>query len=145
MSTIGDRVREERLRLGLSQQALARLAGISTSAVGNVEAGIRNQPRSLVSLARVLGVQPQWLETGHGVKEATHQLPAPTFGPGDLDLCLQGLGAALATAPADLREALAVNLAGWARDGGAEHWQSAVQGLLSTAAASRKRLRAAGQ
>jgi len=43
---------------------------------------------------------------------------------------LEVLGIALAAAPASSREALATNLAGWARDGGQGQWPAAVFTLL---------------
>lgn len=143
VSSIGDRVRDERARLGISQQTLARLAGVSTSTIGNLEAGIRSQPRALLSIAQALGVTPEWLENGQGPRATAATAPALTSIASSTEQCLQLISAALAAAPPDAREALAVNLAGWARDGGAAHWQAAVQGLLDSSAASRKRRSAA--
>lgn len=44
---------------------------------------------------------------------------------------LEITGAALAATPKEMREAVALNMAGWAREGGAGHWRSALQALLA--------------
>ncbi|KAF0811374.1 HTH-type transcriptional regulator PrtR [Andreprevotia sp. IGB-42] len=66
MTTIGERVRALRIEKNLSQAELATAAGVSTSTIGNLEAGIRTQPRRLNAIAAVLGANPLWLETGRG-------------------------------------------------------------------------------
>jgi len=57
--TLGENVRRLRRERGLSQHALAGLAGVSTQYVGLVESG-RGNPRSttLAALAAALGVAP---------------------------------------------------------------------------------------
>jgi transcriptional regulator with XRE-family HTH domain len=60
----------------------------------------------------------------------------------NLDTALEVLGIKLAAAPFDKREAIATNLAGWAREGGADHWRQTVFSLLSTPTAAGKRHRA---
>lgn len=70
MNTIGERIKSMRDELGLSQGELAKLSGVTQATIGNVEAGIRNQPRKLISIAAALGVNAEWLETGRGPKEA---------------------------------------------------------------------------
>lgn len=54
----GDNLRSARERGGLSQAALGRIAGVSSSEVSRLEAGIR-EPRltTIVSLARALDVE----------------------------------------------------------------------------------------
>ncbi len=64
MEKIGDRIRRLRKEAGLSQAALAKLAGISQAVIGNAESGYRERPRDLLSLAMALGVDPYYLETG---------------------------------------------------------------------------------
>jgi len=76
VSTFQERLKAARIAAGFSSQAkLARAAGVSPGAVGNWEAGTREQPRDLLDLARVLRVSPEWLAKG---VPATHQAnPSP--------------------------------------------------------------------
>jgi transcriptional regulator with XRE-family HTH domain len=62
--TVGERIRQRRLELGLSQRELAS-EGVSYAYVSRLEAGTR-QPsvKALRKLAPKLGVSPHWLETG---------------------------------------------------------------------------------
>lgn len=54
---LGDRIREERTRQGLSQEQLAQRAGLHRTYVGSVERGERNiSVGSLYTLADELGV-----------------------------------------------------------------------------------------
>ena len=64
LSSLGQRVAWARERLGLSQADLARKAGMTQSAIGNIEAGIRARPRQLLELAQALNVSQTWLLTG---------------------------------------------------------------------------------
>lgn len=70
MNTIAQRLKAARLEKGWSQAHLAAEAGVSQSAIGNIESGLRQRPRELVALARAVGVMPEWLETGSGKKTA---------------------------------------------------------------------------
>ena len=64
MATIGERIRQRRLELGLSQRDLA-VPGVSYAYVSRIEANSR-QPstKTLRKLAPRLGVSVHWLETG---------------------------------------------------------------------------------
>lgn len=57
----------------------------------------------------------------------------PTAQPIGLDPALEVIGIALAAVAPQRREALALNLAGWAREGGADHYRVAIAHLLLTA------------
>ncbi len=69
--TAGDRVRERRQALKLSQPQLAKKAGITYQAIQQLEAG--GGSKHLVAIARALGVTAEWLADGTG--------PIPKGGP----------------------------------------------------------------
>ena len=74
--TLGERVKERRTALGLSQPQLAkRVGGISYQAIQQLEQG--GGSKHLVSIARALGVTAEWLQDGHGPAPAK---PAPARG-----------------------------------------------------------------
>lgn len=64
MTTVGERIRQRRLALGLSQRQLAS-DGVTYAYISRLEANTR-QPsvKALRKLAPKLGVSPHWLETG---------------------------------------------------------------------------------
>ena len=63
--TIGDRVRERRTALKLSQPQLAKtVGGITYQAIQQLEAG--GGTKHLVPIARALGVTAEWLQDGSG-------------------------------------------------------------------------------
>jgi transcriptional regulator with XRE-family HTH domain len=62
--TVGERIRQRRLELGLSQRALAG-EGVSYAYVSRLEANTRTpSTKALRVLAPKLGVSVHWLETG---------------------------------------------------------------------------------
>jgi transcriptional regulator with XRE-family HTH domain len=63
---IGPRVRAARKRVGWSREALAFHAGVSWSAIAQIEAGRRTnvRPTTLVALSRALGVSVDYLADG---------------------------------------------------------------------------------
>lgn len=67
LKAFGDRVRERRQELGLSQEALGEQAGLHRNYIGMVERGEQNATLvNLVLLAQVLGVDP--CDLVHGLK-----------------------------------------------------------------------------
>jgi phage repressor protein C with HTH and peptisase S24 domain len=63
--SLGQRVKERRTALGLSQPQLAkRVGGISYQAIQQLEQG--GGSKHLVPIARALGVTAEWLADGHG-------------------------------------------------------------------------------
>ena len=63
MDNIGERIKKERERLGLSQAELGRLVGYSSrSTINKIEKGERDIPRDKVAkFAQVLAVNPAYL------------------------------------------------------------------------------------
>ena len=66
--SIGKRLREARLEAKLSQKNLALKAGVSQSAISQLETGESQTATNVASMASVLGVNALWLETGKGSK-----------------------------------------------------------------------------
>ncbi|MEO5334541.1 MAG: helix-turn-helix domain-containing protein [Magnetococcus sp. YQC-5] len=60
------RFKTARRHAGLTQQALAKLVGISQAAIHKLEAGHFQSSRKTVLIALVCQVNPVWLETGVG-------------------------------------------------------------------------------
>lgn len=76
MDTIATRLAAVRLEAGLSQVDLAKLAGVSAGAIGNIEAGTRQGTARIVqALAAALQVNPAWLVSGTGPKKAAAPWP----------------------------------------------------------------------
>jgi transcriptional regulator with XRE-family HTH domain len=70
--TVGDRIRDRRVALGISQRDLA-VDGVSYTYISRLEAN-RRQPsvKALRQLARRLDVSVHWLETGD--QDPAHEL-----------------------------------------------------------------------
>jgi transcriptional regulator with XRE-family HTH domain len=70
-TSIGQRLKQAREahKPPLSQADVARIAGVSQSTIGNIEADIRKKPRELLGIAAALGVSAEWLESGRGARE----------------------------------------------------------------------------
>ena len=82
---VASRLRETRIHLGLSVLALATAAGLSHTAVGNVERGTMPILATAEALAIALGVSPGWLAYGLGPMELparrrAAESPAPSPG-----------------------------------------------------------------
>ena len=61
----GERIKAERIRIGLSQDEVAHLAGMNVSNYGKIERGIGNPVlHTIVRLAVVVGVDPSVLVSG---------------------------------------------------------------------------------
>lgn len=64
LSAFGDRIRRERERRGLSQEDLAKLAGLSRTTINRAERGVINlRVVNAVCIAQGLGMTPQDLFT----------------------------------------------------------------------------------
>ena len=78
MNTLKERMVKARKEKGLSQEALAKAVGKSQSAIAAVESGRNKETSGLITIARVLGVRPEWLETGEGAMHPV-ETEAPAF------------------------------------------------------------------
>lgn len=58
MTTIGQRIRERRRALGLSQVALAQRSGVHAISIVRIEGGREPRPSTLAKLATALDVPP---------------------------------------------------------------------------------------
>jgi phage repressor protein C with HTH and peptisase S24 domain len=77
MKTIGDRVRERRIALKLSQPQLAKkVGGITYQAIQQLEAG--GGTKHLVPIARALDVTAEWLQDGTGAPPAVRRTATTT-------------------------------------------------------------------
>lgn len=63
----GERIKQARKRLELTQEAFGKLAGVSKAAVSQWESG-RTKPErdALLSLKRKRGISPEWITSGKG-------------------------------------------------------------------------------
>lgn len=63
----GERIKQVRKRLDLTQEAFGKLAGVSKAAVSQWESG-RTKPErdALLSLKRKRGISPEWITSGKG-------------------------------------------------------------------------------
>ena len=79
MPTIGERIKHRRLELGLSQEALAQRAGISTSFLSDLETGKRSVgAETLLDLGRAMGVSLDLLMTGQASEDPKPNVQIPT-------------------------------------------------------------------
>ena len=74
MKTFQERLKEARTKKGLSQGQLAKACGVSQGTIANLESGYRKQPRSIIEIARALGVDAEWLATGKLASYASENL-----------------------------------------------------------------------
>lgn len=124
----GTRLRQERDRLGLTQDELADRLGVSSGAQSNYERGNRSPDAEYLVAFVAAGADALFLLQGVRSAEAARlEEPAPAWPSGnglvDRRALLQQLGELLAGVPDDQREAAAVALSGWAKAGGADTWR----------------------
>lgn len=68
------KLKAARERKGLTQTQLAKLAGVSQGTIGNIEAGTRGYGASVVRIAKVLDVTPEYLTSNDGELHPTPQV-----------------------------------------------------------------------
>jgi transcriptional regulator with XRE-family HTH domain len=73
VSTLGQRLKQQRQKRGLSQRQLGTLAGVSYATISKVESGDSDTitAANLRSLARALGCSADWLIDLYGDEEET--------------------------------------------------------------------------
>lgn len=76
MGGIGDRLREERDRLGLSQAAFGELGGVKANAQGNYEKGDRSPDAAYLAAVAAHGVDVLYVVTGERTPEAADSITA---------------------------------------------------------------------
>ena len=79
MGTLGDRLKVARENKNLSQQEVAERAGMSQPTYYKIESGKTKRTTYLNDLARVLGVNPNWLGTGEGSIHPLQSNISPNF------------------------------------------------------------------
>lgn len=79
VKTIGERLKWAREQRKMTQAQLAKAAGVSTSTIGNLEAGIRGKPRELNAIANAVMVNAPWLEEGLGGWDVDIVYDGPMF------------------------------------------------------------------
>lgn len=66
METLAERLQFIMSEQGVTQQKLADMIGITQQSVNKIVKGETRQPKNIVEIANVLGVDVQWLKTGKG-------------------------------------------------------------------------------
>jgi transcriptional regulator with XRE-family HTH domain len=69
VNTFAKRLKDTRKERKLSQAKLARLCGLSQSAIANYEGQTRSNPKDVFRIAEALGVSADWLARGTLPKE----------------------------------------------------------------------------
>ncbi|OBX36953.1 HTH-type transcriptional regulator PrtR [Halomonas elongata] len=77
--SIGDRVRRARKKAGLTQKELGDKVGLKQATISGLEKGDSRSSAYLVQIARICGVNADWLATGEGDMEdkVTELRPRP--------------------------------------------------------------------
>lgn len=88
MSGIGQRLKQERLRLKLSQSALGAIGGVETNAQGNYENGVRSPRADYLSRIAEVGVDVAYVVTGMSLTAGAMSLGPDGFSP-DTDLLVR--------------------------------------------------------
>jgi transcriptional regulator with XRE-family HTH domain len=151
-TSFGERLDAAIVHSKKTRAELAAKLGVSVQAIGQVVNGDSKtmSAENTVRAARALEVDAYWLATGEGSMSP----PQPPLGvmetpatyvvaEGQTEKLLIEFGALLGGIPAERRQAAADALAGWARDGGADHWRQMFQALVSMESSSKRQARAA--
>jgi transcriptional regulator with XRE-family HTH domain len=85
MKTIGERIKELRTDLQMSQAQVAKIAGVTQEAISKLERTKGHMPMSntLQALAKLFDVDPDWILTGKGSRK-----PVTSLSEGEAELLL---------------------------------------------------------
>ncbi len=79
--SIGDRIQQKMNELGLSQEQLADMVGISQNSISKIIRGVTRRSKSLPLIAKSLGVSEVWLVYGDDIQSSNDVFPAPNTTP----------------------------------------------------------------
>lgn len=79
MNNLGQRIKAERERLGLTQEELGRKCDLSDKGISDIERGRTRATTRVVSIAKALKVNPTWLESGKGPKDPPSSSADPAY------------------------------------------------------------------
>ena len=68
--SIGERIKEARKRLNLTQEEFGEIIGVTKNTVYRWEAGISVPSKKTLERFRQLGINPEWIKTGKGEIES---------------------------------------------------------------------------
>lgn len=66
MKTLADRVNAKMAELGIKQDELAKMVGISQPSIQRITSGVTKNPKKIVEISKALKTTPEWLATGTG-------------------------------------------------------------------------------
>lgn len=131
---IGAWIKNARTAAKLTQTSLAEEMGLTK---GNVSAweNNRHEPSyaQMLKICRLTGCPLPGLDH-HQPALAANEPPPHYSGTNLRAQTLANMGALLSRVPLSHRNAVAETLAGWAREGGADHWREMLATLLDTTA-----------
>jgi transcriptional regulator with XRE-family HTH domain len=79
MKRIGERLREERNRLRLSQSALGAIGGVETNAQGNYESGTRSPRATYLEKIASAGIDINYVVTGYRTPDQSDVRPTKAY------------------------------------------------------------------
>lgn len=76
MESLAVRLKATRKKRGMSQQELAKAAGVAQGTISAIEVGKITEPMSIFKIAPVLSVKPSWLMYGEGQPGGEIDIPS---------------------------------------------------------------------
>jgi transcriptional regulator with XRE-family HTH domain len=117
---VSERIRESRVRAGLSKAELARRVGVCASAAVQWEHPYGTAPNAtnLSKIAQATNVAYEWLATGRGLARPLHDDGTPALMPGAIAITLfeERLLEIARRLPAYRQEPLLAFLSAWTKD-----------------------------